>query len=258
MKDPHWTDGGLIGTAIYSTDESWWSVSPLFKNRVTHTGSTHGTGGRQKADQLFKIKICNLTEVDSGGYILRYYAKYTAPQYRDPLHHIYLTVGVVPQVEILIQNQSEGTLQDIKEGDNITLECKLIKSNPEPDIFSWHKDGKHLKNGQIYELIRIKPEDRGRYTCGARNKFGCGTSKSIYLEFKFNMSTATILRILFVVLILIIIVVVFSLYRKNKLLQRGTTNKEVCSDVVEQEVQMDDEDINDEHAAEPLDACDWV
>ncbi|RVE63055.1 hypothetical protein OJAV_G00162980 [Oryzias javanicus] len=95
-----------------------------------------------------------------------------------------LTVGVIPQVEILIK--FEGTLQDIKEGDSITLECKLNKSNPKPDIFFWKKDGKELKNDEIYKLIRIKPEDRGSYTCGARNTIGSGTSQSIYLNVKYK------------------------------------------------------------------------
>ncbi|XP_024120947.1 B-cell receptor CD22 [Oryzias melastigma] len=94
-------------------------------------------------------------------------------------------IKFVPQVEILIQNQNEGTSEDIKEGDSITLECKLKKSNPKPDSFFWKKDGKHLKNVQTYKLIRIKPEDRGNHTCGARNLIGSGTSKSIYLNVKY-------------------------------------------------------------------------
>uniref|UniRef100_A0A3B3CNK8 B-cell receptor CD22 n=1 Tax=Oryzias melastigma TaxID=30732 RepID=A0A3B3CNK8_ORYME len=183
MKNATWTQNKEFnGTVLYSNDESKRPVSPLFKNRVTYTGSIHGSAGTQQGHQLCQIKICNLSLNDSGDYMFRY-EKGNDKWVTKPRAN--LTVGVVPKVEILIQNQSEGTLQDIKEGDSITLECKLKKSNPKPDSFSWHKDGKHLKNGQIYELFRIKPEDRGSYTCGASNLIGSGTSKSIYLNVKY-------------------------------------------------------------------------
>ncbi|XP_024124213.1 B-cell receptor CD22 isoform X1 [Oryzias melastigma] len=184
MKNATWTQNKEFnGTVLYSNDESKRPVSPLFKNRVTYTGSIHGSAGTQQGHQLCQIKICNLSLNDSGDYMFRY-EKGNDKWVTKPRAN--LTVGVVPKVEILIQNQSEGTLQDIKEGDSITLECKLKKSNPKPDSFSWHKDGKHLKNGQIYELFRIKPEDRGSYTCGASNLIGSGTSKSIYLNVKYK------------------------------------------------------------------------
>ncbi|XP_036067208.1 B-cell receptor CD22-like [Oryzias melastigma] len=184
MKNATWTGSkGFTGTVLYSTDESKRPVSPLFKNRVTYTGSTHGSAGTQQGHQLCQIQICSLSLSDSGIYLFRY-EKGNDKWVTEPRAN--LTVGVVPQVEILIQNQSEGTLEDIKEGDSITLECKLKKSNPKPDSFSWHKDGKHLNNVQIYELIRIKPEDRGSYTCGARNLIGSETSQPIYLDVKYK------------------------------------------------------------------------
>uniref|UniRef100_A0A3P9L7N8 B-cell receptor CD22 n=2 Tax=Oryzias latipes TaxID=8090 RepID=A0A3P9L7N8_ORYLA len=192
LKNATWNQNtGFTGTVLYSNDESKRSISPLFKNRVRHTGSSHGTAGRQ-GYQLCQISICNLTVKDSGNYMFRFEGKTSTVKWATDPERATLTVGVIPQVEILIRNQNEGTLQDIKEGNSITLECKLKKGNPKPDSFFWHKDGKHIENSQIYELMRIKPEDRGNYTCGARNLIGSGTSQSINLDVKYKPMNITI------------------------------------------------------------------
>uniref|UniRef100_A0A3P9ISD8 B-cell receptor CD22 n=1 Tax=Oryzias latipes TaxID=8090 RepID=A0A3P9ISD8_ORYLA len=167
LKNATWIQNtGFTGTVLYSNDESKRSVSPLFKNRVSHTGSSHGTAGQQQGHQLCQISICNLTVNDSGHYMFRFEGKASTNRW-------------------VTEPRSEGTLQDIKEGNSITLECKLKKSNPKPDRFFWHKDGKDIENSQIYELKRIKPEDRGNYTCGAKNLIGSGTSQSINLDVKY-------------------------------------------------------------------------
>uniref|UniRef100_A0A3B3CNF0 B-cell receptor CD22 first Ig-like domain-containing protein n=1 Tax=Oryzias melastigma TaxID=30732 RepID=A0A3B3CNF0_ORYME len=73
MKNPTWTGSkGFTGTVLYSTDESKRPISPLFKNRVTYTGSIHGSAGTQQGHQLCQIQICNLSLSDSGIYLFRY------------------------------------------------------------------------------------------------------------------------------------------------------------------------------------------
>uniref|UniRef100_A0A3B3DWL3 Immunoglobulin domain-containing protein n=2 Tax=Oryzias melastigma TaxID=30732 RepID=A0A3B3DWL3_ORYME len=73
MKNATWTGSkGFTGTVLYSTDESKRPVSPLFKNRVTYTGSTHGSAGTQQGHQLCQIQICSLSLSDSGIYLFRY------------------------------------------------------------------------------------------------------------------------------------------------------------------------------------------
>uniref|UniRef100_A0A3P9L7K9 B-cell receptor CD22 n=1 Tax=Oryzias latipes TaxID=8090 RepID=A0A3P9L7K9_ORYLA len=167
LKNATWNQNtGFTGTVLYSNNELKRSVSPLFKNRVRHTGSSHGTAGQQKGHQLCQISICNLTVKDSGNYMFRF-------------------EGKDPAVKWATAQKSEGTLQDIKEGNSIILECRLKKGNPKPDSFFWQKDGKDIENSQIYELMRIKPEDRGNYTCGARNLIGSGKSQSINHDVKY-------------------------------------------------------------------------
>ncbi|XP_036071733.1 B-cell receptor CD22 [Oryzias melastigma] len=164
---------------------------------------------------------------------------------------VQITVYYAPKQTTIIKGEEQ-----VHDGKRfVTLSCSSL-CDP-PATYVWYKTRENEKVSAGKKLT-VSSDQAGEYYCVAENEIGQQLSEPVRL-FDVNMSTATIVRILFVVLIFIItVIVVFCLYRKKTLAQRGTVNKDVCRDVVKQEVQMDHENIYDEPTAEHLDACDSV
>ena len=64
-----------------------------------------------------------------------------------------------------------GASNPIREGDNVTLTCKIIQGRPQPQI-TWLKN--NLSKGHKMSLLfnYITKEDAGLYTCKAKNLGG--------------------------------------------------------------------------------------
>ncbi|XP_061573322.1 hemicentin-2 [Cololabis saira] len=90
----------------------------------------------------------------------------------------------VPRVEVRVQPQQPG--RDFTEGDRITLECYVNRSNPEAYTFSWLKDTREKSRSQKYVFNRIQPSDTGSYTCQAWNRLGRGTSSPYHLNVQYR------------------------------------------------------------------------
>ena len=72
-----------------------------------------------------------------------------------------------------------GASKPIREGDNVTLTCKIIQGWPQPQI-TWLKN--NLSKGHNMSLLfnNITKEDAGLYTCKAKNPGGI-SAKNIHI-----------------------------------------------------------------------------
>ncbi|RVE55540.1 hypothetical protein OJAV_G00235260, partial [Oryzias javanicus] len=118
---------------------------------------------------------------------------------------VQITVHYAPKLTTIIKGEEQ--LHDGKRF--VTLICSSL-CDP-PATYVWYKKQENEKVSDGKNLT-VFSDQAGEYYCVAENEIGQEYSASIRL-FDVSLSTATIVRLLFVVLILIIIViVVFSLY----------------------------------------------
>ncbi|XP_077862710.1 hemicentin-1-like [Saccoglossus kowalevskii] len=82
--------------------------------------------------------------------------------------YIILDVQYPPDVTVSIPTVS-------KEGENITLMCRVEDANPTTDDVTWIKDGVNLHNPAVYEMTDITRLATGNYTCTAINTFYDGS-----------------------------------------------------------------------------------
>ncbi|XP_055001997.1 B-cell receptor CD22 [Sorex araneus] len=96
-----------------------------------------------------------------------------------------LNVKYTPKLHI------EVTPQDavVTEGDQVTMTCQIISSNPTYHTFSWLKDGKQLdKQDELKEerhILTLSVVTRnmiGQYQCQASNALGIGQSEKVNLQ----------------------------------------------------------------------------
>ncbi|KAK2844927.1 hypothetical protein Q5P01_011586 [Channa striata] len=91
-----------------------------------------------------------------------------------------VNVTYAPDVEI------QTTSSEVKEGDTVSFTCAVKRSNPQPDTYTWQKDGANTQHLQTYVVNRMKPEDSGSYTCTATNTVGTGTSPALQINVKYR------------------------------------------------------------------------
>ena len=79
-----------------------------------------------------------------------------------------------------------GASNVIREGDTVTLTCKIIQGQPQPQI-TWLKN--NLSEGHKMSLYfhKITEKDTGLYTCEAKNPGGISTENiNISVKGKFS------------------------------------------------------------------------
>ncbi|XP_076004681.1 B-cell receptor CD22-like isoform X2 [Genypterus blacodes] len=98
-----------------------------------------------------------------------------------------LTVDVKyrPDVEI----QTTPLTSALKEGDRVTLECHVKRSNPEPHSYRFLKNLESIGWTQTLSVDNIKPEDSGSYTCEATNRVGTGRSQPLQIKVQYPPTT---------------------------------------------------------------------
>lgn len=96
------------------------------------------------------------------------------------------SVSDPPNVEIKMTSPKSS----IRQGDEMTLICNVTRSKPQPNSYSWFKNGTYIGWGQTYDVRMIEPGHSGVYTCDATNTVGAGTSPPfpIKVECKFHRS----------------------------------------------------------------------
>lgn len=89
--------------------------------------------------------------------------------------------------------QPEAEIMALK-GENITLSCKAMSSEPGPMTFTWKQDnveilnadvqivastldGKNTENMSVLRIYKVQHSDAGKYQCIASNKFGTSYSQ---------------------------------------------------------------------------------
>ena len=75
-----------------------------------------------------------------------------------------------------------GSSNLIREGDTVTLTCKIIQGQPQPQI-TWLKNNLSEGHNMSLSFHKITEKDAGLYTCEAKNPGGIST-ESIYISVK--------------------------------------------------------------------------
>ena len=87
---------------------------------------------------------------------------------------------VRPQVNV------SGASNLIREGDTVTLTCKIIQGRPQPQI-TWLKNNSFKGHNMSLSFNKITKEDAGLYTCEAKNRGGI-SAEDIYISVKGKFS----------------------------------------------------------------------
>ena len=75
-----------------------------------------------------------------------------------------------------------GASNLIREGDTVTLTCKIIQGQPQPQI-TWLKNNLSEGHNMSLSFHKITEKDAGLYTCEAKNPGGI-SAESIYISVK--------------------------------------------------------------------------
>lgn len=88
-----------------------------------------------------------------------------------PVHYIFLDGPQNVTVQSLVN------VEDLKEGDKLTLKCSVQKSNPTVNQFTWYKNSQvQSETSETFIIRNVTAEDKGSYHCQADN--GINTAKS--------------------------------------------------------------------------------
>ena len=68
----------------------------------------------------------------------------------------------------------------VNETDNATLKCEAFGGNPAVYSYKWQHNGQDISGGEngILELINVKRNQRGSYSCLGCNLIGCTRNTS--------------------------------------------------------------------------------
>ncbi|XP_070767895.1 B-cell receptor CD22 [Enoplosus armatus] len=99
---------------------------------------------------------------------------------------VIIDITYVPEVQLM---SSVG--QVVTQGDEVTLTCKVHRSNPQPHDFLWLKDGKAIGWRQTYVVKMIKPEDRGSYIYSPRKTSIVIRDKNVKVGYSLTLSCET-------------------------------------------------------------------
>ncbi|XP_029450106.1 sialoadhesin isoform X2 [Rhinatrema bivittatum] len=103
-----------------------------------------------------------------------------------------LTVGAhwaMKEITLNIKHSPKGTevllnpsRQNVKEGDSVSLTCKVNSSNPEVTSYTWYKNGKIYHKEQLLLFQSLARADYAEYSCEVQNAIGVGLSPVIALS----------------------------------------------------------------------------
>nr|XP_033496826.1 B-cell receptor CD22 [Epinephelus lanceolatus] len=110
--------------------------------------------------------ISSIKESQSG----EYHCEAKNTHGKEKSNPVNITVEYLPEVEVIPAPSL------VKQGDKMTLTCKVKRSNPKPTTYRWFLNETIInqKKTQHYVVGTIRPEDRGLYTCQATNTVGAG------------------------------------------------------------------------------------
>ena len=87
---------------------------------------------------------------------------------------------VRPEVKV------SGASNLIREGDAVTLTCKITQGQPQPQI-TWFKNNSFKGHNMSLSFNKITKEDAGLYTCEAKNRGGISAG-NLYISVNGKLS----------------------------------------------------------------------
>ncbi|XP_022809370.1 hemicentin-1-like [Stylophora pistillata] len=122
-------------------------------------------GGRFSQMPSGSLRIDPVQPEDNGTYIC------TMKQNKGPTRVTSAPKNILVSVIVRPELNVSGASNLIREGDNVTLTCKIIQGQPQPQI-TWLKNNTLKGNTRSLSLDNIKKEDAGLYSCEAKNSGG--------------------------------------------------------------------------------------
>ncbi|XP_029308332.1 B-cell receptor CD22-like [Cottoperca gobio] len=191
----HYLFRNISLTVEYAPKDTLAEISPkniVEGNSVTLTCSAKGnpvpTFSWFKNDEAVEatqgvLNIVSIGESHNGDYC----CKATNILETKTSNLVIINVTYLPEVEVT------SLASEVKQGDKMSLTCKVTRSNPQPNICSWFKNGIAINHWTcLYVVERINPEYSGIYTCEATNSVGTGRSKSLQIKVKYGPRKANI------------------------------------------------------------------
>ncbi|CAH3133327.1 unnamed protein product, partial [Pocillopora meandrina] len=97
---------------------------------------------------------------------------------RATISHKNILVSVIVRPEVNVS----GASNLIREGDTVTLTCKIIQGRPQPQI-TWLKNNLSVGHNMSLSFHKVTEKDAGLYTCEAKNRGGI-SAENIYISVK--------------------------------------------------------------------------
>uniref|UniRef100_A0A9J7XWL2 B-cell receptor CD22 n=1 Tax=Cyprinus carpio carpio TaxID=630221 RepID=A0A9J7XWL2_CYPCA len=138
-----------------------------------------------KKEKTEKAQMSNLTLIsvkpeDSGEYYCKAENKHGAKE----SNIIKIDVKYAPQN---VTVQSLVNLEDLKEGDKLTLKCSVQKSNPTVNQFTWYKNSQvQSETSETFIIRNVTAEDKGSYHCQADNGINTAKSDNLNVSVKYS------------------------------------------------------------------------
>lgn len=81
--------------------------------------------------------------------------------------------------------EPQGSINDLKEGDKLTLKCLVKESNPPVKQFTWYKNSQVLQQtSETLTIIKVTADDTGSYHCKVNNGIETAESNTITVSVK--------------------------------------------------------------------------
>ncbi|XP_073674433.1 B-cell receptor CD22 [Garra rufa] len=138
---------------------------------------------KEKLEESQQMSDWKLTEVkteDSGEYYCEAKNKYGT----EKSNIIKIDVKYGPQG---VTVQPLFNINDLQEGDKLTLKCSVQKGNPAVYRFTWYKDSQsHRETSETLTISKVSAEHKGFYQCQADNKIKTATSNKLEVFVKYS------------------------------------------------------------------------
>uniref|UniRef100_A0A9J8BNA1 B-cell receptor CD22 n=1 Tax=Cyprinus carpio carpio TaxID=630221 RepID=A0A9J8BNA1_CYPCA len=134
----------------------------------------------EKAQQMSNLTLISVKPEDSGEYYCKAENKHGAKE----SNIIKIDVKYGPQG---VTVQSLVKVEDLKEGDKLTLKCSVQKSNPTVNQFTWYKNSQvQSENSETFIIRNVTAEDKGSYHCQADNGINTAKSDDLSVSVKYS------------------------------------------------------------------------
>uniref|UniRef100_A0A8C1Y7S4 B-cell receptor CD22 n=1 Tax=Cyprinus carpio TaxID=7962 RepID=A0A8C1Y7S4_CYPCA len=134
----------------------------------------------EKAQQMSNLTLISVKPEDSGEYYCKAENKHGAKE----SNIIKIDVKYGPQGVTL---HPLVNVEDLKEGDKLTLKCSVQKSNPTVNQFTWYKNSQvQSETSETFIIRNVTAEDKGSYHCQADNGINTAKSDDLRVSVKYS------------------------------------------------------------------------